>query len=83
MKCHYVIDDKTGNSVMIPYCWTNLHQDDLSRCTCSFNKMPEKVSSAAKENRLIKEYADHLRKENIKLAEKVQRLQKKLCSNTD
>ena len=35
MKCHFVYDKKTGEKLLIPFCYGSMHREDLECCTCS------------------------------------------------
>lgn len=34
MKCYFAYDEKSGNKVLIPYCWEVVQSDDIRDCTC-------------------------------------------------
>lgn len=34
MKCYFTFDEKSGQRVLIPYCWEVCQSDDIRDCTC-------------------------------------------------
>lgn len=78
-KCHYVYDEQAGK-VLIPGCYSMLHTDDMSRCTCrdrtdTFKEF-EKKEYNEKLSELRQQIID-LEKENASLYRIIKKLAKK------
>jgi len=71
MRCHHVVDEKTGERVYIPRCWGSVvHGPDY--CTC----YPAKITSEESEkDREIRE----LVKENARLRRIIEKISNRSC----
>lgn len=80
-RCHFIKDDKTKEKILIPGCYSSLHQDDLSNCTCytpkDFKKDTKPVRGA---ERALVYNADknELRKHLVSLINLFRELEKKI-----
>jgi hypothetical protein len=68
-KCHYIYDKEAGK-VLIPGCWSVVHSNDMSDCTC--RDFPETFKQFERQeyNKKLKEkseYIKELEKENARL----------------
>lgn len=66
MRCHFIYDEETKTKILIPHCWSSLHQEDLSMCTC----VRQSPKTANEEDSYIKT----LEKENAKLNRIIKKL---------
>lgn len=62
MKCHYTYDLKAGK-VLIPYCWSVVHSNNMRLCTCR-----DSIDITFKQFKK-NEYNKVLAKKNIEISE--------------
>ena len=69
MKCYFHFDEKSGNKILIPYCWSVLWSNDISECTC------EKFTTVADfEKKIYNEELTEKNREILELQKEIKRL---------